>query len=84
MELNIHDPLAPSFNQSIGITDQRANQLAKGMDNLVKDWDSQTVRACDVFNEIAHLCDNNEELVWCTMVHMEYRSRMGYPYIVYK
>lgn len=72
MELNIVSPESNDFHQQVGVSDERATELAIKMDELVKSLKGKLVRTADVFNEIAHMCNNPEELVYCTISHCNY------------
>ncbi len=74
MQLNIVNQKAPSFNESIGISEDRANQLGALLDQLSRKLQGQVVHTCDLFNEIAGFCNNPEELVFCTISHTNYMA----------
>lgn len=79
MELKIVDPTAPSFHQAVGISEERSNELSDAMDVMVRKLSAQPtlVRTCDVFNEIAHMCNNIEELVYCTINQVSWHAVQG-------
>lgn len=78
MELKIVNQTAPSFNEAIGITEERRMQLVENLDQMTNRFRGQTVRTCDVFAEIATMCNNPEELVFCTMIHTTWWARKGF------
>jgi hypothetical protein len=77
MELKIIDPTAKTFNEAVGISPERAIVLSKSMDALIKSYGHTAVRTHDVFNDIAHFCNNSEELVYCSVVHVTWHARRG-------
>ncbi len=77
MELNIVNSTAPSYTEQVGISQARVHQLAGQMDDLLKIWRNQPVRVSDAFNEIAHLCNNLEEMVYCTVAHTCLLAKQG-------
>jgi len=82
MQLNITNPTANSFNKAVGISEERSNELAAALDKLVVSYGSGPVRSCDVFNDIAHLCNNIEELVFCTINHCNWHFLRGHLFTV--
>jgi len=68
MELKITNPTAPSFNEAVGIPEDRASELSYRMDEIMKTMKG-VVRTCDVFFEITAICNNLEEVVYCTINH---------------
>lgn len=72
MKLKIINPIASSFNESVGITEERANELGKHMDAYVKTLQGQTVRTCDVMAELCAMCCNLEEVIFCVISHSNY------------
>ncbi len=79
MELNIVNPTAPTFNEAIGISEKRANELSDALDAMVENYSSsrQLVRTCDIFNEIASFCNNLEEVIYCTINHANWHAARG-------
>lgn len=77
MELIIVKETADSLGEAFGISDERCMELAKKMDDMVASFGGGTVRACNVFNEIAGFCNTTEELVYCTVTHCNYHALHG-------
>lgn len=74
MELKIVNHTAPSFNEAVGVSEERSNDLSKQMDLLIKSYGHSAVRTCDTFNEIAQMCNSVEELVFCVITHTNYMA----------
>lgn len=74
MELKIVDRTAISFNEAVGISEEKANELGLLMDKMNNGFKGQLIRTCDIFNEIAMFCNNTEELVFCTISHCNYMA----------
>jgi hypothetical protein len=72
MKLNIINPTANSFNEAVGISEERSNELGKLLDDLCTKLTGQVVRTCYLMDEIAGFCNNTEELVFCTITHCNY------------
>lgn len=68
MELKITNPTALSFNEAVGISEDRANELSGKMDQIMENLKG-LVHTCDVFSEITAICNNIEEVVFCTINH---------------
>lgn len=82
MELNIADPSSDDLWKAFGISEARTLQLNKLMDKITASYQGQTVRVCDVFADIAFICDNPEELSVCLAVHIAYvAKRYGYNFL---
>lgn len=77
MKLNIVNPTAASFNDAVGISDARRIELSGLMDEMVKAFANSAVRTCDVWQTIAGLCNNLEEVVYCTIVHCSWHALRG-------
>jgi hypothetical protein len=76
--MHIINETATDFATSIGISEQRRIDLSKQMDYLSKRNNRQTVRTCNIFNEIIGLCKNIEEVVYCTHTHTLWLIEKGY------
>lgn len=72
MELKIVDAKATSFNEAVGISEDRANELGAMMDAYVKALSGQRVHTCDVMHELTSFCNNLEEVIFCTISHCNY------------
>lgn len=72
--LNVIDYLSPSFNGAVGISEERATELSKKLNEMSASFLGQTVRVVDIFNEILTFCDNKEELIYCTINHCNYMA----------
>ena len=69
MELNIKtDPEIDMLNAALGISEERADELNKSMDEYV-DTISDVHSLADSFKAIASFCDNKEELAYCMFTH---------------
>jgi hypothetical protein len=71
MNLKIVNETAASFNESVGISEERSNELSLKMDLMMKTYvaENRLVRICHVMEEIAMLCNSTEELVFCVITH---------------
>lgn len=76
--MHIVDETAPDFATAVGISEERRLDLSKGMDNLARANAGQTVRSCNMFNDILAICDNIEEVVYCVHVHTSWLFKRGY------
>lgn len=72
IEIKITDPTASRFNEAVGISEERSNELGAKLDQMSKRLKGQLVRTCDVFQEISSFCNNVEELIFCTVSHCNY------------
>lgn len=66
---------------SFGFTQERANELAAGLDAMMKDLAPGNkltlVYASDMFNYIRKFCNTEEEYTWCIMNHITWLARTG-------
>lgn len=74
MEIKIVNPVASSFNEAVGISEERSNALGAKLDNMSKNLKGHVIRTCDLLNEIAGFCDNTEELIFCTITHCNFMA----------
>lgn len=72
MELKIVNPDSVNFIKQLGISDERVNELAIAMDKIVRKNQGHLVRTCDMFNEIAALCNTLEEYTYCIVAHTNF------------
>jgi hypothetical protein len=71
MKLNIINRTAGSYNESVGISEQRADELSDQLDVIMAELTSrkQTVYVCDIMEQIARISNNIEEVIYCTINH---------------
>lgn len=72
MELKIVNPTANSFNEAVGISEKRSEELGQKLNEMSKALKGKLVYTVDIFNEIAGFCNNTEELIFCTVSHCNY------------
>lgn len=90
MQLNIINPTAPSFHEAVGISEERANELLRALNDMIG-RSSQSVLSVkrfskpaptfniySAYNEIASLCNNLEEVLFCTIVFVEWYKTKGW------
>lgn len=74
MTINITNPTAISFNEAVGISEERSNELGRLLDEMSKKLKGQLVRTCYIFEEIAGFCNTTEELIFCTITHCNFMA----------
>lgn len=74
MTITIVNPSALTFNESVGISNERASELSDMLDAMSARLKGQTVRTCYLFEEIAAMCNNLEEVIYCTVNHCNYMA----------
>ena len=76
--LRIVKETAPDFATAVGISEERRIEMSKQMDDLSAAYRGQVIRSCNMFNDILHLCNNIEEVVYCIHVHTSWLFEKGY------
>jgi hypothetical protein len=69
MQLNIVDIHLPSLSAQFGITDERLSYLMHQMDIIVDTYMNDEVQKSQLFQHIASICNNIEELIICVHAH---------------
>jgi len=72
MDFQIVNRTASSFNEAVGISEERANELSDKLDEITKKHRWHVVYVADIFRQIAEICNTPEELVYCTINHCNY------------
>lgn len=67
MKLNIVDNNAKSFNEAVGISIERATELTEYIGKMIKECEGKNFIVPKAFNNIAGMCNNPEELVYCVI-----------------
>lgn len=67
------------FLKSLGITEERADELAINMDQMVKYFKESggIISSFRVYQTIAAFCDNIPELIYCTISHTSWQHYKG-------
>lgn len=80
MELNIVNPDSNDYCEAVGISPERQQELSKALDEMVRKGDSGPLRIekmHNMFAEITSYCQNNAELIYCTVLHCGWQARRG-------
>lgn len=81
MDYKIVAPESIDFCEAVGITSDRAQELSKQLDDMVRDWSPPSgtvaVRAHHIMEHIAFFCRNTEEFSYCILLHMGWHQRRG-------
>lgn len=80
MELNIINPDSNDFCEALGIGPDRQKELSGSLDDMVRRLNTgpvQLVKMHQVFAHIASFCNNEEELLYCTVLHCGWHARKG-------
>lgn len=80
MELNILHPNSNDFCEAVGISQERQQELSKRLDAMVREAESgqlRIVKMHEVFAEITSYCQDNAELIYCTVLHCGWQARRG-------
>lgn len=72
MELQITNRDAPMIHEAFGISEERSNELCDHMDSLAKTPHLKPRKLCETLQDIAAHCNTPEELVFCTITHIDY------------
>jgi hypothetical protein len=75
IKLVVVDEKANSLHESLGVSNQRADDLADQMDVLMAKHKGEQMRLCIMLSEIAGLCDNIQELVYCVLTHQAWLEK---------
>jgi len=80
MEFKIVNPDTTDYCEGVGISPERQRELSRHLDEMVRREDSQPfhfVKMTNIFAEIAAFCNNEPELVYCTVLHCGWQHRQG-------
>lgn len=71
MKLNVVSrDLDQTFNEQVGISVERSNALSDMLDEIAKKYVAKgSGRTVDIFSDIVAICNNVEEVVYCTINH---------------
>ena len=71
MKLNVINRDHPGgFHEAVGINEERANELSGKLDAMVKKFPkNEPVYISDIMSEIAEMCNNLEEVMYCVINH---------------
>jgi hypothetical protein len=80
MELNMPFPDAKEFPDAFGISPERQQQLSRHLDAMVQGYgqDPILIRVHHIMADIAAFCHNQEELLYCVILHMGWHQRRGH------
>ena len=75
MQLKIVNPSAKSFHESIGISEERSNEICNYMTTAVESYPKGTkIYLSDLMQKIAAFCNTQEELIFAAYTHGRYAS----------
>lgn len=80
MQLNIVKPESNNYCEAVGISPERQHELSRQLDEMVrlsKNGPPRLVKMHDIWAEIMSFCDNDEELIYCTVLHCGWQARHG-------
>jgi hypothetical protein len=78
MTLNIVNPGLQGFHESVGISDERSNELDAKMDALGATYtDNTVIRTVDIASNLAEMSDNLEEFAYCMLQHLRWIYARG-------
>jgi hypothetical protein len=77
-KMRVINETSPDMATAVGISESRRIRLSQKMDDLSKSYSGQTIRSCNMFNDILALCHNIEEVVYCVHVHTSWLFEKGY------
>jgi len=84
MTLKIVNPQGKTFNEQVGISEERAAQLSKKLDEMVASFGTEpvAVRSCDVFDIVTGFCNTLEEVIYCTVLHCGWHAARGFRFVI--
>jgi hypothetical protein len=67
------------FAASLGISEERIQQLARYMDLMVRDFGNEIrlVSSFEVFQKITGFCETTGELIYCVISHTSWHHKRG-------
>jgi len=80
MEFKIVNPDTTDYCEGVGISPERQQELSRRLDEMVHREDNQPlhfVKMANIYAEIASFCNNEPELVYCTVLHCGWHQRRG-------
>lgn len=76
--MRVINETAPDLATAVGISKSRRISLSQKMDDLSKAYAGQTIRSCNMFNDILAICHSMEEVVYCVHIHTSWLFEKGY------
>ena len=77
-KLNIINPQAKDLGTALGIDRVRQAEIGCEIFWMVKKFQGQCVRSCEVLNQIAGFCNSEEETLWAALLHSSQLARGGF------